>query len=744
MLQQALQALAPFLARELVLASILGTLVLWALVSGAQLSRAAAAVSQSLRMASRRLAAAPDTNAFVATYESVAADLARDRLLGAQWRGFRQSLIIPSTPGQPVFTTLPASDAFDLGGLFRTAGADLRYHAALPGLLVGAGLLVTFLGLAAALSSAGSVVAEGVTQQQRNTALRDLLGSAAVKFITSVAALALSILYALWRKWSLKRAEAAFAAFLGTLQEQIPLKTQAALQADANAILAKQYADIQQIGSDFFVTLGSTLEREFGAGLQQHVKPLADAIEKLSSGLSSQNEDALQTMLKSFLEKLEGAVGDSMRTTAQTLETLGQRLDGLQGAMDEAAKRMGKAADDMAAKLGTGTETALKGITEQMAALVRMMRDAADEAGKSNREAGEELARRMGETAISLTAAVAAFQKSIEAGAADGVSKLTAPIEALLQQLRQLAEDQRKTGEQSTATLTETISRTAVALEQTATKIAEVLGGGATDASTRLVAATEAMRDDLREVLERFGITLDQSSAAITKGAEAGGEVLRGAAQTLSADVASAATELKAAAEAAGTALRDGGGAASAGMLGAASILTSGAEGLTDKLRQLGTAADQLARQADALDAALRNATAPLSSASGDLKAAAEVAREALAPWRETAKALSTAADGLVTAAASIDASQRGATDLTTRLGAAADRFSGLDDSLARTLRALQEGLSGYQREIERFVKDLDAGLQKSVNGLSAVAKSLEDSVEDLSDGRQRPRTPPR
>ena len=744
MLQSPLEALAPFLARDLVLASILGTLLLWALVSGIQLSRATASVSQSLRMAARRLSAAPDGDAFVATYESVSADLSRDRLLGPQWRRFRQSLIVPATLGQPVFTTFPPSDAFDLGGLFRSAGADLRYHAALPGLLVGAGLLVTFLGLAAALSSAGSVVAEGLTQQQRTTALRDLLGSAAVKFITSVAALFLSIVYALWRKWSLKRAEAAFAAFLGTLQEQIPLKTQAALQADANAILAKQYADIQQIGSDFFVTLGSTLEREFGAGLQQHIKPLADAIEKLSSGLSSQNEDALQTMLKSFLEKLEGAVGDSMRTTAQTLETLGQRLDGLQGAMDEAAKRMGKAADDMAAKLGTGTETALKGITEQMAALVRMMREAADEAGKSNREAGEELARRMGETATSLTAAVSAFQKSIEAGAADGVSKLTAPIEALLQQLRQLAEDQRKTGEQSTATLTETISRTAIALEQTATKIAEVLGSGATDASDRLVAATEAMRDDLRDILARFGSTLDESSSAITRGAEAGGEVLRGAARTLSTDIASAATELKEAAAAAGSALRDGGSAASAGMLGAASILTSGADGLTEKLRQLGTAADKLAQQADALDAALRNATAPLSSASGDLKATAEVARDALAPWRETAKALSITADGLLTAAASIEASQRGATDLTARLGAAAERFSGLDENLARTLRALQDGLSGYQREIERFVKDLDSGLQKSVNGLSAVAKSLEESVEDLSDGRQWPRIPPR
>jgi hypothetical protein len=200
---------------------------------------------------------------------------------------------------------------FDLGTLLRTAGADLRYHAALPGLLVGAGLFVTFLGLAAALSAAGEVVAEGVDQATRNRALRDLLGSASVKFVTSLAGLGLSIAYALYRKRRLKAVEAAMSDFLSALQERLPLKTQAALQAEANAILTKQYADVQRIGSEFFVNLGSTLEREFDAGLQQHIKPLADAIEKLSSGLANQNEDALESMLKSFLEKLEGAVGGS-------------------------------------------------------------------------------------------------------------------------------------------------------------------------------------------------------------------------------------------------------------------------------------------------------------------------------------------------------------------------------------------------------------------------------------------------
>jgi hypothetical protein len=123
-------------------------------------------------------------------------------------------------------------------------------------------------------------------------------------------------------------------------------------------------------------------------------------------------------------------------------------------------------------------------------------------------------------------------------------------------------------------------------------------------------------------------------------------------------------------------------------------------------------------------------------ASSTDLRAAAEAAREALGPWRDTAQALRSAVDGLLGAAASIEGAQRGAGDLAARLALATERFGGLDEGLARTLRALQEALGGYQRQIAEFVSGLDQGLQKSVGGLLAVAQSLEDSVEEIGGAR--------
>jgi uncharacterized phage infection (PIP) family protein YhgE len=633
-----------------------------------------------------------------------------------------------------VAATVDVRQWFDLSGLFRAAGVDPRYHAALPGLLVGAGLLFTFLGLAAALTSAGDVVAEGVDQARRNAALRDLLGAASVKFITSLVGLFLSIGYALYRKNQLVKTERAFGAFLSALEERLPFRSSASLQAEANALQEKQYAEVQRISTDFFVNLASTLERSFETGLQQHIGPLAAAIEKLSGGLKNQNEDAMNTMLETFLARLEGTVGDSMRGTAETLEKLGARLDGLQTGMDEAAQKMGRAAEEMAAGMGRGTQSAMAGISEQMNLLVDGLRQAAEEAGRNNRAAGDDLARQMTDTANSLMSAVTLFQSRLEQGAADGVSKLAGPIEALLLQLSALAEAQRQAGAESATALSATIARAADALETTAGKVAEVLGGGAADASGRLIAATEAMRDDLRNVLDRFGVSLSESGAALTSGAKAGGDALLGAASALGNDLASSATRLREAGEAAGAALREGGGEARGAITEAGRGLLQATGGLGERLSALGGAASALAEQAEALNRAASSAAGPLLTSAADLRASSEAARESTTQLQDVAQTLRAALDGLRSAADALEIGQRGSDLLAKSMGVAADRFEGLDQNLAATLRGLNDSLSGFRQQITAFVSDIDTGLSNSVRGLTAVASNLESAAEQLAD----------
>src|SRR5207248_11189913 len=120
------------------------------------------------------------------------------RPLARLWSADRETLILPADHSpRPIRTTLRPDVLFDLG-LLRMVGLRPRYHAAMPGMLVGAGLLFTFLGLAIALLAAGDVVA-GADQVQRQLGLHQLLNAASFKFYTSLAGLALSIAYTLFR-----------------------------------------------------------------------------------------------------------------------------------------------------------------------------------------------------------------------------------------------------------------------------------------------------------------------------------------------------------------------------------------------------------------------------------------------------------------------------------------------------------------------------------------------------------------
>jgi ABC-type transporter Mla subunit MlaD len=734
MLNLALHALLPVVKTDFFILGICLALVAWTVLSAFKLLGATRRIKTAFNEGVRDVCQEPDTARFADAYEKCSAALRTNRLLRPAWTGFSHTLVIPITPNRPILATTDARDCFDLGRLYRRAGADLRYHAALPGLLVGAGLLVTFLGLAAGLTAASDVVAEGATQAARNTALRDLLGAASVKFITSLVGLLLSIGYALFRKWQLRTAENAQAGFLDALDERLPLRTPAALQADANFIAERQYTEIQRIQTDYFVTFASILETKFSQGLEQHIGPLAAAIEKLSGGLANQNEDAIQGMLSAFLERLEGAIGSSMRDTAATLQTLGERLGGLQSGMDAAAQRMGRAAEEMAAGLGKGTQDALGGITAQMGALVSQMREMADEAGRNNRAAGEDMARQMAANSAALTDAVSAFQRRMEDGAADNVSRLAAPITTLLEQMQRLSEDQRRAGATASDELAATIGRAAAALQDTAARIAGSLDTGAADASRRLAAATESMRDDLREVLARFAATLNDTGAAITQGANAGGDSLRRAAEGMTGDLASAASELRRAGEAAGAALRDGGADAQSGMSGAAAKLLQGSDSIGERLSLLSSAVVRLSDGATTLEQATRAAAVPLTSTAASLNEAGASARDAARPLQAVAEALTTAMAGLNAVTTSMTAAQNQADALGARLGAAAERFDRVDASLASTLRALTEALGGFQQQITGFIRDMDQGLARSVTNLTSVAKSLEETIEDLTE----------
>jgi uncharacterized protein YoxC len=533
--------LSAVIVQPVTIGVVITGLLVWTLLSGWSARRGLANLGRSLRRARERLGTATDQLAFSADYEAISADLLAIPLIGNRWREYRETLIVPATPTRPVRATARAEQWFDLS-LCADAGVDQRYHAALPNLLVGAGLLFTFLGLAVALQRAGGIVAEGISQTERNEALHGLLETASFKFTTSLAGLALSILYALfWRRWCLRPIEKLLANFLTDLEERIPLRTSAAVQEEANDLARDQLTQLQSFSNDLAISIADALDGKFDKRLGDHIGPLTQAMENLSNRMATQNQDAIAKMLETFIDKLRGGAGDRMQEVANRLAGLGDSLQGLRTGLQDAAARMAEAAEGMAVRMGQGAEQALSGLTVQMGGLIEQLRAVSDQTTKAGADAGDELVARIAGAAATLdrsaTIMAEALGRSAETtgsrlqqGAEDAVRTIAGATEGMrsaLQQAGDGAAGQLNQAAGEVASQVGAMAREMTGLAQTAAALSQRIEalqravGEATSPITAsaadLRAASEAARasvQPLRDVSQSVTNSIEQIGGA--------------------------------------------------------------------------------------------------------------------------------------------------------------------------------------------------------------------------------------
>lgn len=508
-----MHSVASVISQPVAIYGVVAFLAFWALLSGWSFARGTSKLAAALARATAVIQRTKDPLDFAVNYEAISMQLGSDPILGSLWREYRDTLITPGQADRPVRATSRGGAWFDFG-LFRVPGiqVDLRYHAALPNLLVGAGLLFTFIGLAAALGTAGGIIS-AADQTGRNTALQTLLDTASFKFITSLVGLFLSIAYALFRKRRLRKVERALDGFVATLENRIPLLTPTSLQFEANEHLKRQSTQLETFSTDLAVNLASAFDKAFDDRLGQHIGPLTEAMQRLAGAQGNRNDEAMQSMTDSFLERLHGGAGDHMQGIVMSLRELGVRLEGLQTGLGDSAVRMAQSADAMATRMGEGAETALSRVTDQMGGLVETLRAMAERSQNAASEAGSQMAARI-ETAATGFEEAARSVASVLSGAASNFetrmgqqaevssARLSEQFLAMITELRGLAETSRATGTQAFAALAEQVGAAAAGFEKTATRVGESLQ----DAANRTGGTLERGAED---VVQRLAVAAD-------------------------------------------------------------------------------------------------------------------------------------------------------------------------------------------------------------------------------------------
>ena len=276
--------------------------------------------------------------------------------IGLVWREYLETCIFPDVNDPRinqqdlrVQNTFRPHEFFSLHSIF----PPNVISNSLPNLFVGAGLVVTFMGLVAALATSAEAIFE-ITQDRtgtgQSTALMDpileLLRQASTKFYASFTALFFSLAISLELKWFqllLERPLEKVNEHLEGLVRYSPLEKIATEQ------LAQAQQQTEQLRA-FNTNLATQIGERVQQALQQSMSGVITQLGEISNNLGAANVEALQAAGKEIAEQTRGAAEESLKTLANRLNLISDGMEDLpaaiSGGTDEFRARMRETFDE--------------------------------------------------------------------------------------------------------------------------------------------------------------------------------------------------------------------------------------------------------------------------------------------------------------------------------------------------------------------------------------------------------------
>lgn len=206
------------------------------------------------------------------------------------------------------------------------------FFASIPGLLTGAGLTLTFMAILWALY--------GVHYDKSNTVepisgIDVLINGLAGKFLSSIVALILSILFTLYERSIVRALRVKYERLIAAISNAIPYLSQSRILLDIQRFAAKQTVSVSNISSE-------VVDRFVGAFNERVVPDLA-------SGMSSGVAEKMQSEFRPTMERMTNTL-ESLQTAIVGLETQKQEsvtgeihrlLGSLENSLVQALSKMG-------------------------------------------------------------------------------------------------------------------------------------------------------------------------------------------------------------------------------------------------------------------------------------------------------------------------------------------------------------------------------------------------------------------
>ena len=306
----------------------------------------------------------------------------RNGELADAWREFEDSLITRNhNENQMVYKTDEASLFFSEERLL-DQHLNLRFWNSVPALLVGLGILGTFVGLVWGLIPFSGINFEQTSQIQ--VAIKKLLSGVSTAFVTSVWGMLTSLAFNGLEKWRIRRVSQAIANLQRELDRLFTLTTQEEISFRQQDELAQQTQALKSFSTD----LANDIKSAMAEGRQQILTELHNApeafsnamVEQLAPSLDKLNEtveelreqkeesstDAIRQLIEQFQDSLSTSTVTQMEELAKTVSNASQSLMSLPNQMEQMIGDVREQIDQTRQLLAATSETQIEQMRSMM------------------------------------------------------------------------------------------------------------------------------------------------------------------------------------------------------------------------------------------------------------------------------------------------------------------------------------------------------------------------------------------
>ena len=279
---------------------------------------------------------------FLENYNEINEFFEKTKFLKYAWNEFSETLITPHKDDaqRDIRNSEHSEKFFYQEALFDEAKIRSQYVNFIPSFFISFGLLLTFIGLVAALMKTGEAFGVESNTDQMMNSLRDLLSAATFKFTTSIAGIASALVFSTYSRIFIYSAQSVkINNICSIFEKSLRFESVEKLTISLIEQNKQQTTVFEDFGENFATALGDKLS------------PIHNELQNMAGQFGQMNQDALSNMIDTFQNNLTSGSQEMMKNLAENLLEVSNKIEGVSSSMTNSGEQfntqLSKATDNL-------------------------------------------------------------------------------------------------------------------------------------------------------------------------------------------------------------------------------------------------------------------------------------------------------------------------------------------------------------------------------------------------------------